>query len=154
MLYLRVCFNCLSICLSYSRAQFAVICFSLKRLMGLYSWTEFVFLFRKVHCFIKLRNIPYNKRVTADTVCVVEINGMVIDKRVGWEMHTKFSGKREAKKQLWDLSLDRRIMLKWIQKRGVDWGSFWPSTVYSPPTSAEVKKKWIYTSTPLYVFMA
>jgi hypothetical protein len=24
----------------------------------------------------------------------------------------------------------------------------------SPPTSAEVKKKWIYTSTPLYVFMA
>jgi hypothetical protein len=25
---------------------------------------------------------------------------------------------------------------------------------YSPPTSAEVKKTWIYTSTPLYVFMA
>jgi hypothetical protein len=24
----------------------------------------------------------------------------------------------------------------------------------SPPTSTEVKKKWIYTSTPLYVFMA
>jgi hypothetical protein len=24
----------------------------------------------------------------------------------------------------------------------------------SPPTSAEVKKMWIYTSTPLYVFMA
>jgi hypothetical protein len=23
-----------------------------------------------------------------------------------------------------------------------------------PPTSAEVKKMWIYTSTPLYVFMA
>jgi hypothetical protein len=25
---------------------------------------------------------------------------------------------------------------------------------HSPPTSAEVKKMWIYTSTPLYVFMA
>jgi hypothetical protein len=25
---------------------------------------------------------------------------------------------------------------------------------HSPPTSAEVKKKWIYTSTLLYVFMA
>jgi hypothetical protein len=25
---------------------------------------------------------------------------------------------------------------------------------HSPPTSAEVKKVWIYTSTPLYVFMA
>jgi hypothetical protein len=25
---------------------------------------------------------------------------------------------------------------------------------YSPPTSAEVKKMWIYTSTPPYVFMA
>jgi hypothetical protein len=25
---------------------------------------------------------------------------------------------------------------------------------HSPPTTAEVKKKWIYTSTPLYVFMA
>jgi hypothetical protein len=25
---------------------------------------------------------------------------------------------------------------------------------HSPPTSAEVKKKWIYTSTPLHVFMA
>jgi hypothetical protein len=24
----------------------------------------------------------------------------------------------------------------------------------SPPTSAEVKKMWIYTSTPLYIFMA
>jgi hypothetical protein len=24
----------------------------------------------------------------------------------------------------------------------------------SPPTSAEVKKTWIYTSTPLYAFMA
>jgi hypothetical protein len=24
---------------------------------------------------------------------------------------------------------------------------------HSPPTSAEVKNKWIYTSTPLYVFM-
>jgi hypothetical protein len=26
--------------------------------------------------------------------------------------------------------------------------------VYSPPTSAEVKKTWIYTSTPQYAFMA
>jgi hypothetical protein len=25
---------------------------------------------------------------------------------------------------------------------------------HSPPTSVEVKKKWIYTSTPPYVFMA
>jgi hypothetical protein len=25
---------------------------------------------------------------------------------------------------------------------------------HSPPTSAEVKKMWIYTSTPLYAFMA
>jgi hypothetical protein len=25
---------------------------------------------------------------------------------------------------------------------------------HSPPDSAEVKKMWIYTSTPLYVFMA
>jgi hypothetical protein len=25
---------------------------------------------------------------------------------------------------------------------------------HSPPTSAEVKKMWIYTSTPLYVFIA
>jgi hypothetical protein len=25
---------------------------------------------------------------------------------------------------------------------------------HSPPTSAEVKKMWIYTSTPLYIFMA
>jgi hypothetical protein len=25
---------------------------------------------------------------------------------------------------------------------------------HSPPTSAEVKKMWIYTSTPPYVFMA
>jgi hypothetical protein len=25
---------------------------------------------------------------------------------------------------------------------------------HSPPTSAEVKKTWIYTSTPPYVFMA
>jgi hypothetical protein len=25
---------------------------------------------------------------------------------------------------------------------------------HSPPTSAEVKNSWIYTSTPLYVFMA
>jgi hypothetical protein len=25
---------------------------------------------------------------------------------------------------------------------------------HSPPTSAEVKKTWIYTSTPLYAFMA
>jgi hypothetical protein len=25
---------------------------------------------------------------------------------------------------------------------------------HSPPTSAEVKKMWLYTSTPLYVFMA
>jgi hypothetical protein len=25
---------------------------------------------------------------------------------------------------------------------------------YSPPTSAQVKKTWIYTSTPPYVFMA
>jgi hypothetical protein len=25
---------------------------------------------------------------------------------------------------------------------------------HSPPSSAEVKKIWIYTSTPLYVFMA
>jgi hypothetical protein len=25
---------------------------------------------------------------------------------------------------------------------------------HSPPTGAEVKKMWIYTSTPLYVFMA
>jgi hypothetical protein len=25
---------------------------------------------------------------------------------------------------------------------------------HSAPTSAEVKKMWIYTSTPLYVFMA
>jgi hypothetical protein len=25
---------------------------------------------------------------------------------------------------------------------------------HSSPTSAEVKKMWIYTSTPLYVFMA
>jgi hypothetical protein len=25
---------------------------------------------------------------------------------------------------------------------------------YSPPTSAEVKKMWIYTSTPIYAFMA
>jgi hypothetical protein len=25
---------------------------------------------------------------------------------------------------------------------------------HSPPTSAEVKKIWIYTSTPSYVFMA
>jgi hypothetical protein len=25
---------------------------------------------------------------------------------------------------------------------------------HSPPTSAEIKKMWIYTSTPLYVFMA
>jgi hypothetical protein len=25
---------------------------------------------------------------------------------------------------------------------------------HSPPTSAEVKKMWIYTSTPIYVFMA
>jgi hypothetical protein len=24
----------------------------------------------------------------------------------------------------------------------------------SPPTSAEVKKMWLYTSTPIYVFMA
>jgi hypothetical protein len=27
-------------------------------------------------------------------------------------------------------------------------------TDHSPPTSAEVKKMWIYTSTPPYVFMA
>jgi hypothetical protein len=25
---------------------------------------------------------------------------------------------------------------------------------HSPPTSAEVKKVWIYTATPLYIFMA
>jgi hypothetical protein len=25
---------------------------------------------------------------------------------------------------------------------------------HSPPTSAEIKEMWIYTSTPLYVFMA
>jgi hypothetical protein len=25
---------------------------------------------------------------------------------------------------------------------------------HSPPTSAEVKKTWVYTSTPLYAFMA
>jgi hypothetical protein len=82
MLYLRICLDSLSIQLSYPIAQFAVICFSLKRLMGLNSWTEFGFLFRKGRCFIKLRNISYNKRVTADTVCVLEINGRVIDKRV------------------------------------------------------------------------
>jgi hypothetical protein len=29
-----------------------------------------------------------------------------------------------------------------------------PEADYSPPTSAEVKKMWIYTSTPPYVFMA
>jgi hypothetical protein len=28
-----------------------------------------------------------------------------------------------------------------------------PEADHSPPTSAEVKKMWIYTSTPLYVFM-
>jgi hypothetical protein len=29
----------------------------------------------------------------------------------------------------------------------------WPEADYSLPTSAEVKKKWIYTSTPPYAFM-
>jgi hypothetical protein len=29
-----------------------------------------------------------------------------------------------------------------------------PEVDHSPPTSAEVKKMWIYTSTPPYVFMA
>jgi hypothetical protein len=29
-----------------------------------------------------------------------------------------------------------------------------PEADHSPPTSAEVKKMWIYTSTPIYVFMA
>jgi hypothetical protein len=40
------------------------------------------------------------------------------------------------------------------------WGSFlgvkWPGREadHSPPTSAEVKKTWVHTSTPLYAFMA
>jgi hypothetical protein len=29
-----------------------------------------------------------------------------------------------------------------------------PDADYSPPTSAEVKKTWLYTSTPLHIFMA
>jgi hypothetical protein len=30
----------------------------------------------------------------------------------------------------------------------------WPEADNSPPVSVEVKKMWIYTSTPLYVFRA
>jgi hypothetical protein len=40
--------------------------------------------------------------------------------------------------------------IKWVpgaKRQGLE-------TDHSPPTSAEVKKMWIYTSTPLYVFMA
>jgi hypothetical protein len=40
--------------------------------------------------------------------------------------------------------------IQWIP--GVKRPGFEPD--YSPPTSAEVKKMWIYTSTPPYVFMA
>jgi hypothetical protein len=36
--------------------------------------------------------------------------------------------------------------------RGVKWME--PETDHSPPTSAEVKKTWIYTSTHPYAFMA
>jgi hypothetical protein len=35
---------------------------------------------------------------------------------------------------------------------GVKWP--WREADHSPPTSAEVKKMWIYTSTPPYAFMA
>jgi hypothetical protein len=36
--------------------------------------------------------------------------------------------------------------------QGVKW--LWHEANHSPPASAEVKKTWVYTSTPLYIFMA
>jgi hypothetical protein len=35
---------------------------------------------------------------------------------------------------------------------GVKWSG--PEADHSPPASAEVKKTWVYTPTPLYAFMA
>jgi hypothetical protein len=44
--------------------------------------------------------------------------------------------------------------IKWVGGPfpGVKWQG--READHSPPTSAEVKKMWIYTSTPQYVFMA
>jgi hypothetical protein len=41
----------------------------------------------------------------------------------------------------------RGLFLSWINRPGRE-------ADHSPPTSAEVKTTWMYTSTPLYVFMA
>jgi hypothetical protein len=41
----------------------------------------------------------------------------------------------------------RGLFPLWIKRQGRE-------SDHSPPTSGEVKKTWVYTSTPLYVFMA
>jgi hypothetical protein len=45
--------------------------------------------------------------------------------------------------------------IQWIPE-GLSLGVKWPGCEadYSPPTSAKVKKTWVYTSTPPYAFMA
>jgi hypothetical protein len=46
--------------------------------------------------------------------------------------------------------------IQWVRGGGVSPGlkRLWREADNSPPTSAQVKKTWIYTSTPPYVFMA
>jgi hypothetical protein len=50
--------------------------------------------------------------------------------------------------------MKEKAKFKVVLKQYLNTHSFYSEADHSPPASAEVKKMWIYTSTPPYAFMA